>query len=159
MKAERNHVIRFHYTLHDEAGDEIETSRGGEPMAALLGHENVLPGVEAGLLGREAGEAFTVTVPPEEGYGPRREGWTQRVSKKHFREPKRLRVGSSAVVETSQGPRPVTVIKVGGSVADVDLNHPLAGRTLRFDIEVVDVRAAETEEIAHGHVHHGGHHH
>jgi FKBP-type peptidyl-prolyl cis-trans isomerase SlyD len=116
--------------------------------------------VEAALDGREAGERFSVTVAPAQAYGERREGLTQRVPKKHVRNADRLRVGDSAVVQTTDGARVVTVMKVGSSVLDVDLNHPMAGRTLVFDIEILAVRAATEEEVAHGHAHEpGGHQH
>jgi len=160
MIAERDCVVRFHYTLCDEGGAALESSRGAQPVAVLQGHGNVLPGLDAALAGHAAGDRFRVTVPPEQGYGLRREGRTERVPKKRVRGPARLRPGDPVVVRTLDGPREVTVLKVGRTVVDVDLNHPLAGHTLVFDIDVIEVRAASAEEIAHGHVHGpGGHHH
>jgi len=98
-------------------------------------------------------------VTAAEAYGERREGMSQRVPKKHFGDQK-LSVGQQVVLNTSFGPRAVTIEKVGMSVVDVDLNHPMAGKDLQFDIEIVDVREAQPEEIEHGHVHgDGGHHH
>lgn len=158
MMIEKDHVVRIHYTLLDEAGETLESSLGHEPLALLWGHGDVVPGVEEALAGHATGDRFEVTVPPERGYGPRREDWRQRVSKKHFTNAKRLRPGMQVLLRTRDGARPVTVLKVGGSVVDVDLNHPMAGRTLRFAIEVVEVREAEPEEIAHGHVHAGAQH-
>jgi FKBP-type peptidyl-prolyl cis-trans isomerase SlyD len=161
MKIERNTVATFHYDLSDEAGQVIESSRGGDPMAALYGAGNVIPGIESALAERVAGERFSINVPPAQGYGERREGLQQRVQKKYFRDPARLKPGMRTVLTTKEdGQRMVTVLKVGASVVDVDLNHPMAGRTLMFDIEVIDVRAASAEEIAHGHAHApGGHAH
>ena len=160
MIAERDSVVRFHYTLCDEGGTAIESSRDREPVAVLQGHGNVLPGVDDALAGRSAGERFSVTLAPEQAYGARREGRTERVPRKRVRGPKRLQPGDPVVIRTLDGPREVTVIKVGRTVVDVDLNHPLAGRTLQFDIEVLEVREATAEEIAHGHVHGpGGHQH
>jgi FKBP-type peptidyl-prolyl cis-trans isomerase SlyD len=160
MKIDKNTVASFHYDLADGAGNRIESSRSGQPLAVLHGAGNVIPGVEAALAGREAGERFSVTVPPEQGYGERREGLVQRVPKKYFRDGQRLRPGDTTVLSTRDGQRVVTVAKVGQSVIDVDLNHPMAGRTLVFDIEVVSVREATPEEIDHGHAHEpGGHHH
>ena len=160
MIVERDRVVRFHYTLADTDGSVLESSRTGEPVAVLYGHGNVIAGVEKALTGRGAGEQFQITVTPEEGYGPRLQGRERRVPRKHVQGPKRMRPGDRVVVGTRDGHRDVTVVKVGRTVVDVDFNHPLAGRTLIFDIEVVEVREAGPEEIAHGHVHGpGGHAH
>ncbi len=160
MKIAKDTVVQFHYTLKDETGAELETSRGGEPMAYLHGHRNIISGLEEALAGQEPGAVLSVTVPPEKGYGERREGLTQRVPVKHLHGAKRWAPGMTAVVHTEQGPRQVRVVKVGKFMADVDLNHPFAGRTLVFDVEVVGVREADPDEVAHGHVHGpGGHAH
>lgn len=160
MIVEADRVVRFHYTLRDEQGHTLESSREGEPLAVLHGHGNVVSGVEDALLGRTAGDRFSIDVPPAKAYGERLDGHSQRVPKKHVSAPRRLKPGDEAVIATRQGYRSVTVLKVGHSVVDVDLNHPLAGRTLSFEIEVVEVRAAAPEELAHGHVHGpGGHGH
>ena len=87
--------------------------------------------------------------------GERRDGFVQRVPKKHIRET-RLKPGQQVIINTSMGPRAVTVVKVGATVVDVDLNHPMAGKTLQFQVDVVGVRAAEPVEIEHGHVHGDG---
>jgi FKBP-type peptidyl-prolyl cis-trans isomerase SlyD len=156
MKIEKNRVVRFHYSVSEPGQPELETSRGGEPVALLYGHGGIIPGLEAAMADREAGDRFATTVSPDEAYGQHRPDFVQRVPKKHVRE-KTLRPGQQIVLQTSFGPRPVTVIKVGASVVDVDLNHPMAGRTLAFDVEIVEVREAEPVEIEHGHVHgHGG---
>lgn len=160
MKIENNSVVRFHYNVTEEGDAEVENSRIGDPVAILIGHKNIIPGVETALIGHEASDTFAVTVSPEEGYGLRRDGMTQRLSKKLFPKNATLQPGAQIVLKTDHGPRMVTVQKVGMTVVDVDLNHPLAGKTLHFDIEVVDVREGSAEEIAHGHVHgDGGHAH
>lgn len=160
MKIETNSVVRFHYSVGEAGASEVENSRAGDPVAILIGHRNIVPGVEKALLGRQAGESFEVAVAPEEGYGQRREDAMLRLSKKKFPKGVALEPGAQIVLKTDQGPRMVTVKKVGMTVVDVDLNHPLAGKTLNFAIEVVDVREASAEEIAHGHVHgDGGHAH
>jgi FKBP-type peptidyl-prolyl cis-trans isomerase SlyD len=160
MKIENNSVVRFHYTVAESDQGEAENSREGEPVAIIIGHRNIVPGIESALIGHEAGDRFEVTISPEEGYGVRREGMTQRLSKKVFPKGAPLQPGAQIVLKTDQGPRMVTVQKVGMTVVDVDLNHPLAGKTLNFDIEVIDVREGNAEEIAHGHVHgDGGHAH
>ena len=169
MKIEKDRVVRFHYTVSEstvsesgvvEAGQEaMESSREREPLAILIGHGNIIPGLEKALDGREAGERFEVDVAAADAYGERREGLTQRVPKKHFGAQKLL-PGMQVVLNTNFGPRAVTIEKIGMSVVDVDLNHPMAGKDLHFDIEVVEVREAKPEEIEHGHVHgEGGHQH
>ena len=159
MKIEKDRVVRFHYSVAEVGLPAIETSKDREPIAILIGHGNIIPGLEAPMQDREAGESFGVDVPAAEAYGERREGMGQRIPKKHFGNT-RLQPGMQVVLQTNFGPRAVTVEKVGHSVVDVDLNHPMAGKDLEFDIEIVEVREASTEEIEHGHVHgDGGHHH
>lgn len=160
MKIEKDRVVRFHYTVSEVGQAPLESSKeGSEPLSILVGHGNIIPGLENALDGREAGESFGVDVPAAEAYGERRDGLSQRVPKKHFGEQK-LAPGQQVVLNTNFGPRAVTIEKVGMSVVDVDLNHPMAGKDLHFDIEIVEVREASPEEVAHGHVHgEGGHHH
>ena len=131
--------------MRDEQGETIESSVDAHPTAVLIGHQNAICGVEEALVGRSEGESFTVEVPPDEAYGEIPADWTQRVSKKYFNQPKRLRPGMITQLSTDKGTRSVQVIKVGNKVADVDLNHPLAGKTLTFDIEVLLVRPATPE--------------
>lgn len=160
MKAEKDKVVEFHYRLTDDAGTVIDSSHESEPLAVLFGRGMIIPGLENAMNGREAGDRFNVVVPPADAYGERRDGLTQRVPKKYFRNPDQLEPGMSTVLKTEDGHRQVTIVKVGSSVIDVDLNHPLAGKTLHFDIEITDVRDATAEELEHGHVHGpGGHHH
>lgn len=160
MNIAKDRVVQLHYTLKDESGREIESSRGGSPMAYLHGHSNIIPGLEEALEGKAAGDQVSVTVPPEKGYGMPRPGLTQRVPVKHLQGAKTWRPGMVAVVQTEQGPRQVQVVKVGRFMADVDFNHPMAGKALSFDVEIVSVREADPEEVAHGHVHgDGGHQH
>jgi FKBP-type peptidyl-prolyl cis-trans isomerase SlyD len=160
MKIEKDRVVRFHYAVAETGQEAVETSKdGGQPLAILFGHGNIIPGLEKAMDGREAGDSFKATVPAAEAYGERRDGLTQRIPKKHFGA-QRLEPGMQVVLQTNFGPRAVTVEKVGMSVVDVDLNHPMAGKDLDFDIEIVEVREASAEELEHGHVHgDGGHHH
>lgn len=155
MKIEKNRVVRFHYTVSEVGQPPSETSKDREPLAVLIGAGNIIPGLEAAMMDKAAGDSFEATVTPDQAYGERREGFIQRVPKKHFRET-RLQPGQQVVLGTNMGPRAVTVVKVGATVVDVDLNHPMAGKTLSFQVEIVDVREAEPVEIEHGHVHGDG---
>jgi FKBP-type peptidyl-prolyl cis-trans isomerase SlyD len=153
-------VVTFHYTLRNDADEELETSRGGEPTAYLHGANNVIPGLEEAMTERSAGDVFTATVSPEKGYGQRNPEQQQRVPAKHLVFKGKLKAGDVVQLNTKEGMRPVTVIKAGRHSADIDTNHPLAGQTLHFDIEIMDVREATAEETAHGHAHGpGGHNH
>ena len=159
MKIAKDSVVRFHYSVSEPGQESLESSKDREPLAILIGHGNIIPGLEAALQDREAGESFGVDVAASEAYGERRDGLTQRVPKKHFGAQK-LEPGQQVVLQTNFGPRAVTIQKVGMSVVDVDLNHPMAGKDLHFDVEIVEVREAAAEELAHGHVHgDGGHQH
>jgi FKBP-type peptidyl-prolyl cis-trans isomerase SlyD len=153
-------VVTLHCESRDEAGRVVETTRGAAPLVVLVGHRALLPGLEQALEGHAPGDRFEVTLPPERAYGPRRDGQVQRISKKYVASSGRLRPGLVVRVRTERGPRAVTIVKVGGKMVDVDFNHPYAGMTLCFDLEVLDVRDASPEESAHGHVHGpGGHRH
>lgn len=152
MKIEKDRVVRFHYTVSEQGQAPLESSEGRDPLAILVGHNNIIPGLEKAMDGHEAGDTFEVDVVAADAYGERREGLTQRVPKKYFKGQK-IAVGAQTVLQTNMGPRAVTVSKVGMSVVDVDLNHPMAGKDLHFAIEIVDVREAQEEEIKHGHVH------
>jgi FKBP-type peptidyl-prolyl cis-trans isomerase SlyD len=153
-------VVAFHYTLLNEAGEELETSRGNEPSVYLQGANNIIPGLESAMTGKSAGDVFSATVAPEEAYGLRNPEKVQRVPMKHLAFKGKLRPGAVAQLSTSEGMRPVTVIKAGRHSADIDTNHPLAGQTLTFEVEIQELRAATAEELAHDHVHGpGGHQH
>lgn len=155
-------VISLHYTVRDEGtGQALETSAGGEPLTILYGQPGLLRAVQKALLGKIAGDSVTVTLPPEQAFGARREDAVRRLSKKYFANPKQLRPGTRTSLRTEGGgSQPVTVVKVGGKVVDVDTNHPYAGLTLTFVIDVVSARPASDDEIAHGHAHGpGGHRH
>jgi FKBP-type peptidyl-prolyl cis-trans isomerase SlyD len=153
-------VVVFHYTLRNEEGEELESSRGADPTAYLHGANNIIPGLEEAMADKTIGDVFSATVAPEKGYGLRNPEKMQRVPVKHLMFKGKLKPGMVVQLNTSEGRVPVTVTKAGRHSADIDTNHPLAGQALTFDIEIVDVRAASAEELSHGHAHGpGGHHH
>ncbi|KGJ91106.1 FKBP-type peptidyl-prolyl cis-trans isomerase [Thalassotalea sp. ND16A] len=160
MIVSKDCVVTFHYVLKTDKGDIIEDSSNGEPIAILWGHKNMIQGVENALEGKQAGEKFSTTVTPQDGYGEYLDEAIQRVPAKHLQGSDKWKPGMVAVVNTEQGQRQVTVLKVGKFMVTVDTNHPLAGHILNFDIDVVSVREAEESEISHGHAHGaGGHQH
>ena len=154
-------VVSFNYRTSADGVEVDSSTRRGSPLTVLVGQGNIIPGLEKALLGRAAGDRFEVSIPPAEAYGERRPGLVQRLPKKYFRNPAQLRPGMMTTLQNRDGSgQMVVVTKVGSSVVDVDLNHPYAGRTLDFEVEITDVRAATPEELAHGHAHGpGGHEH
>ncbi len=164
MSITAHSVVSFHYRLCDETGIELENSHDADPMLYLHGHKGIIPGLEKALEGRAVGDSLSVTLEPQQAYGVRREGREQRIPIKHLQvDAKTLRTlkkGMAVPVQTEQGARSMVILKVGRFNVDVDTNHPLAGKTLTFDIEIVAVRDATAEEKAHGHAHGvGGHQH
>lgn len=164
MSITANHVVSFHYRLQDEEGNELESSHDSTPTLYLHGHKGIIPGLEKVLEGKSVGDNVTVTLAPHQAYGPRREGSEQRVPIKHLqvdaKTKRMLKKGMAVPVQTEQGSRTMVVVKVGKFNVDLDTNHPLAGKTLTFDIDIIDVRDASEEEKAHGHAHGvGGHQH
>lgn len=153
MKIERGRVVRVHYTLRDETGATLESSRDGAPLAYLHGKGQLIRGLEKVLDGMEAGYATTVTVPPREAYGERNPDAVIRTDKASLPEGMEIVPGAEVHAETPDGPLAFVVVGVEGDEVVLDANHPMAGRTLTFDVEVVEVRAATRDEAAHGHVH------
>ncbi len=159
MQISNNSVVQFHYILSDANG-EIESSHNHDPILYLHGQPGLIDGLVEALEGHQAGDSFSVTLTADKAYGPRLDDAIQKVQVKRLQGAKKWKPGMIAVIETEQGPRQVTIVKVGLSQAEVDSNHPLAGKDLTFAIEILDVREATEEELAHGHVHGaGGHHH
>ena len=163
MKIENKKVVQFHYRLRDEeAALELENSFDANPIAYLHGFGNIIKGLEKAMLGHEKGDVFSVCLEAKDGYGERNDEAQQRVPIKHLHLKKKakLKQGDIVSIQSSEGVRQATVIKAGKFNVDVDTNHPLAGKALGFDIEIIDVRDATEEEIAHKHAHGaGGHQH
>ena len=156
MQITKNKVASIHYALTDNDGKVLDSSSGREPLTYIQGIGNLIPGMEEGLEGKAKGDKFSLKISPEKGYGVKDAKLEQRVPRTAFGT-QEIKVGIQ--YQTNQG-GVVTVTKVGLSEITVDANHPLAGVELNFDVEVIEVRNATEDEIAHGHVHGpGGHHH
>lgn len=162
MSIEKNKVVNFHYRIRDLQGTELESSFEQDPAAYLHGHSNMMTGIEKALQGKQVGDEFSVELPAVDTFGEINENAEQRISVKHLQgqKNKKWKAGMTAVVHTDKGAMEVTIVKVGKFMVTVDTNHPLAGKTLIFDLKVENVRDATQEEIAHGHAHGvGGHQH
>lgn len=162
MKIAHNTVATFSYVMSNSEGEELERSSMDDPTAYLHGHNNILFALEGSMEGRQTGDSFDVDLEPWQAYGNKKEEAIQRVPVKHLlsKGKGKLKKGSRVKINTDQGAKDATVVKVGKFNVDVDTNHPLAGIAVRFSITIHDVREATREEIAHGHAHGlGGHHH
>lgn len=159
MQIAKNTVVSIHYTLRDDQGNVLDSSEGKDPLYYIQGIGNLIPGMEEGLEGKLKGDKLDIKVAPEKGYGVRNNDLIQKVPRTAFGD-QEVRPGMQFQAQTSNGAQVVTVTEVGLDSVTVDGNHPLAGVGLNFAVEVMDVRQATEDELAHGHVHGpGGHHH
>ncbi|MCD9046984.1 FKBP-type peptidyl-prolyl cis-trans isomerase [Luteimonas sp. MHLX1A] len=150
MEIAAERVVSFHYTLTDDAGAVIDRSPDDRPLSYLHGAGNIVPGLENALAGHAVGDQLTVDVEPELGYGVRHEGLVQSVPKQAFQGVDNVQLGMQFRAQTEGGSLLVTVVEVGDDEVRVDGNHPLAGKTLHFDVRIASVRAATDEEKQNG---------
>lgn len=154
-------VVSIKYRLTNGSGEVLDEADASDPFSYLHGHQQVIPGMEAGLEGLKKGETTKLTISPEEGYGEINPNLKLNLKKEVFPKDFPLEEGAQFQADLGNGRRSVfTILEIKGDEVAVDGNHPLAGVTLNFDIEVLDVRKATKEELEHGHSHEGdGHHH
>jgi len=154
MNIAKNSVVSFHYTLTNETGQEIDSSKGKDPLSYLHGSGNIIPGLENELEGKMSNDAFKVEIAPEDGYGVVHDELVQVVPREAFEGVDKIEVGMQFQVQGEGGhAQMITIAEINGDEIKVDGNHPLAGEKLHFDVSIVSVREATQEEIDHGHVH------
>ncbi len=160
MKIAKGHVVAVDYSLHLGNGEVVDASEPGEPLTYLHGEGQIVPGLESALEGLDVGESRKVVVAPDQGYGARDPRGIQEVPRGAFPADLEFRPGLELTAEGEDGePVPFTIREVKPESVVIDLNHPLAGETLHFDVTVREVRAATAEELEHGHAHGPGEHH
>jgi FKBP-type peptidyl-prolyl cis-trans isomerase SlyD len=159
MQIANDKAVSLHYTLTNAAGEMLDSSAGGDALVYLHGQGNIIAGLEAALVGKIAGDKFKATIAPKDAYGEIMDDMLQVVDKSMFEGVDELELGMQFHAEVSHGPGIVTIVAIDGDQVTLDGNHPLAGETLIFDVEVLDVRNATAEELAHGHIHGAGCHH
>lgn len=154
MKVADRCVVAIHYTLTNDRGEELDSSRGADPLTYLHGVGGLIPGLERELLGLVAGDDLRVVVQPEDGYGVVDRRLIQEVPLEALAGIEDLEVGMQL---QSRGPdgriQSLVVDAIGSESATLNANHPLAGEVLHFTVRVESVREATPEEVAHGHVH------
>ncbi len=150
MEIAHRRVATVHFTLSDTTGQRITSTHGHEPLVYMHGNGSIIRGLEQALEGRAAGETFVVEIPPEQGFGPRHESLVQRLPRSTFTGSSVPAVGEKLRAQTERGPLDVMVTALDADTITVDGNNPLAGRTLRAEVEVVGVRVATPHEIQFG---------
>lgn len=153
MDIATNTVVSIDYTLRNGEGEVLDTSEGRGPLAYLHGRGGLIPGLEKELTGKTVGAELKVVVAPAEAYGERDDSLMGKVARSQFEAGTELKPGMQFQAQTTNGKQILTVTQVADDHVVVDGNHPLAGETLHFDVKVVGIRVATTEEIDHGHVH------
>jgi FKBP-type peptidyl-prolyl cis-trans isomerase SlyD len=150
----KNSVVSMHYKLTDNDGNIIDSSEGLEPLTYLHGAGNIIPGLEKALVGKVKEDSLIVKVQPSEGYGEVMQELIQTIDRTAFQDAELVEAGMSFEAQDPDGlTKRIVVKKVEGDQVTIDANHPLAGVELNFDVNIVSVREATEEEIAHGHVH------
>ncbi|MEJ2682130.1 MAG: peptidylprolyl isomerase [Gammaproteobacteria bacterium] len=149
-----NRVVTIHYKLTDHEGTVLDSSEEGDPLNYLHGAGYLVPGLEKALVGKTKGDKLSVHVEPSEGYGEVQDDLMQTVDRSLFQNVDPLEPGMELAAQASDGSvQHIRVTAVGDTEVTIDVNHPLAGMVLNFDVEVIDVREATETEIEHGHVH------
>jgi FKBP-type peptidyl-prolyl cis-trans isomerase SlyD len=161
MTIAENKVVTMDYKVVDtNSGELIDSSENGQPMTYLHGAQNIVPGLEKALTGKAVGDELEVNVAPEEAYGERSEEGVQQVPVSAFEGMEKVEPGMAVTAETPDGPLNLVITEVDGDTVTVDANHPMAGKSLTFNVKIADIRDASEEEMAHGHAHGpDGHHH
>lgn len=147
---QRPAVYTVHYRLKNRAGEVVDTSEGGEPLYFMQGSEGVIKGIQEAVGGRGPGDCLEVTVPPEMAYGEHNPDFVRKVPRSAFEGVEDLRVGMTFQTNTGEQAQVVKIVAIDGNLVHVDANHPLAGFTLYFDLEIIEVREATDEEVALG---------
>lgn len=153
MIISENKVVSINYTVKTENGEIIDSTEGKEPLSYIHGKGYILPGVEDALEGKEAGDSISIEVKPEDGYGYYYDELVFKVDKEKFSKIDNLEIGTQVQMSTENGPAIFLVTEITDDMVTIDGNHPLAGKTLFFDISVAGVRDATKEELDHGHIH------
>jgi FKBP-type peptidyl-prolyl cis-trans isomerase SlyD len=161
MALQANKVVTFNYILKDENGELLDSTEKGGPFSFITGNMQVLPGLEEALGTMIIGSKKNIKLAASDAYGEYDENAVQKINRSLFPEEAELEIGMTYFAHSPEGQHLQFVItKMENEDITVNFNHPLAGKNLEFDVELLDVRDATPEEISHGHVHGpGGHHH
>ena len=154
MTVKKDAVVEMHYTLKNDAGEVVDSSKGQDPMPFIQGRGNIIPGLEKALEGMKVGDTCDVSVKPEDGYGVHHAEGIQEIPKEALQGIENLEIGMELQSQDEQGnPFIVRVEEIKDDVVIINANHPLSGQTLHFNVSIESVREATADELEHGHVH------
>ena len=160
MDIKKDTVVSIDYRLHLGDGNIVDESDPSDPLVYLHGHDEVIPGLEKALEGKKAGDSFKATIPPEDAYGDYEPEGVEEVPRDEFPADLPLEAGGIVSATDEEGDDVDFLVKeIREKTVVVDFNHPLAGKTLHYEVTVREVRAATEEELEHGHAHAPGHEH
>ncbi len=151
MQITKNKVATFDFVVTDENGDVMDSSAHSGAFPYIHGIGYLVPGLEKVMEGRTVGERFSATIPPADAYGERDESLMMKVPMEKFQGIDELELGTQIQVGFEDGTQIMTVTDIEENQVTLDGNHPLAGKTLNFDVSIVDIRDATPEELEHGH--------
>ena len=156
MKITNDLVVSIHFGVAEVDGSALDSTENGAPLDFIQGAGYLVPGLEAELAGKEVGDKFDVKLEAKDAYGEFQDALVQEVPRELCEGVDAIEVGMSFQAETEQGQRTVEVTSVSDEMVSIDANHPLAGMALQFVGEVMSIREATAEELAHGHIHQDG---
>ena len=159
MKAAHGRVVSLHYTLTDDFGVLLDSSRGQESFSYLHGYGNIIPGLERGLEGCATSFSSAIHVTPADNYSEYNPQAVFEVPREQFPPSEDIQVGMQVQGQGQHGVMNFTVVGVNDQAVMLDAHYPMAGKTLHFEVEVLEVRDATEQELAHAHVHTHGHDH
>ncbi|MDA3955122.1 peptidylprolyl isomerase [Oceanispirochaeta sp.] len=160
LKVANKLVVTIHYKLSDDEGNLLDSTEGDETLAYIHGTDSLVPGLEKVLNDKSIGDSLKVRVDAADAYGDILPDLVEEVDRKELAELEPIEVGMEFESEDEEGELTLVEIKkIEKDKVTIDANHPLAGMNLNFEVDIVDIRKATKEELSHGHVHEGGHHH
>lgn len=157
VKIDKDMVASVHYTgTLTDSGEEFDSSKDREPLTFLVGYGQMIPGFEEEMMGAKLGDKRDFTLTPDRAYGARDDEAVLKIPRSQFaqlEQSAKLDVGTQLVAQMPHGPAPFTVTELDDESITADFNHALAGKSLNFSVEVVELRSATESEISHGHIH------
>lgn len=148
MKIAKNLFVAIEYCLSLDSGEEVDRSRTGNPLNFITGTGQIISGLEKEIMGMEAGDSANITVEPDDAYGPAREDLLHEIPRSQFPPDVDIKSGLKLQAQSPNGPIMILVKTVEDDTVTVDLNHPLAGQRLHFDVKIVEVREPSAQELS-----------